>query len=212
MLAFLEGLLDRLGELGPVALHLLVGGLAFAETALFLDLLVPGEVGMVLVGAAGHRAELPLWGLVAAGSLGAVVGDSASYCLGRAVAAGRIPGSQRLVRRAGRSLARAEAFFERNGGRAVFLGRWVGALRAVVPFAAGLARMPYRRFLLWNVAASLGWVTTVVGAGWVLGDTVADLVGDLSSMLSLLVVAALVVLVVVRRRRRRRGAAAATAA
>lgn len=198
-----DELLDRLGDLGAVPLHLTVAGLAFAETALFLDLLVPGEVGMVLVGAAAHRADLTLPTVVAAGVLGATVGDTASYALGRAVAAERLPGSQWLVRRASRSVGRAERFFERHGGRAVFLGRWVGALRAVVPFAAGLGRMPYRHFLAWNLAASVGWVTTVVGAGWFLGDTVAEAVGDLSAALSLAVVAALVLVLVVRWRRRR---------
>jgi membrane protein DedA with SNARE-associated domain len=204
VLAFLEDLLDRLGDLGPVALHLLAGGLAFAETAMFLDLLVPGEVGMVLVGAAARREDLPLGSLVAVGALGAALGDSVSYGLGRAVGAGRLPGSQWLVRRASRSVARAERYFERHGGRAVFLGRWVGALRAVVPFAAGLARMPYRRFLAWNIAASLGWVATVVGAGWFLGEAVAERVGDVSSAVSIVVVASLALLLVLRHRRRRR--------
>lgn len=106
-----------------------------------------------------------------------------------------------MLRRASGTLDRAERFFDRHGGRAVFLGRFVGALRAVVPFAAGAARMPYGRFLVWNVAASIAWVAAVVGAGWALGGTVAAVVEDVSAGLSVLVVAALVVLLVRRRRR-----------
>jgi membrane protein DedA with SNARE-associated domain len=202
-----DGLLDALGRLGPGLLHLAVAGLAFAETALFLDLLVPGEVGMVLAGAAAHRAGIGVAGLVAAGAAGAVVGDSCSYVLGRAAAAGRLPGSARALRRLGPTVERAEAFFDRRGGAAVFLGRWVGALRAVVPFVAGAARMPYGRFLAWNVAASIGWVSTVVLAGWALGSTVAATVDRVGTVVSAVVVAALVVWALRARRRRQRASA-----
>jgi membrane protein DedA with SNARE-associated domain len=82
----------------------------------------------------------------------------------------------------------------------VFLGRWVGALRAVVPFVAGAAHMPYGRFLAWNVAASIGWVTTVVLLGWTLGNTVAATVDRVGAVVSVLVVVAIVLWVVRLRR------------
>jgi membrane protein DedA with SNARE-associated domain len=200
-----ESLLDGLARLGPGLLHLAVAGLAFAETALFLDLLVPGEVGMVLAGAAAHRGGIALPGLIAAGAAGAILGDSCSYALGRAVAAGRLPGTARVIRRFGPSLGRAEEFFDRHGGGAVFLGRWVGALRAVVPFVAGAARMPYGRFLVWNVAASIGWVATVVGLGWGLGSAVASTVDRVGAWLSAAVVAGLAAWWLLARRKRRVG-------
>ena len=182
--AWAEGLLDGLADLGPGLLHLAIAGLAFAETALFLDLVVPGEVGMVLAGAAAHRGGIGLPGLIAAGAVGATIGDSCSYALGRAVAAGRLPGTHGAVDRLRPAMTRAEAFFDRRGGAAVFLGRWVGALRAVVPFVAGTAGMPYRRFLAWNIAASVGWVATVVGLGWALGGAVAATVDRVGTWLS----------------------------
>lgn len=197
-----DGLLDTLGSLGPGLLHLAVAGLAFGETALFLDLLVPGEVGMVLAGAAAHRGDIGLPGLVAAGAAGAVLGDSCSYALGRAVAAERLPGSSRVLRRFERSIERATAFFARRGGRAVFLGRWVGALRAVVPFVAGTARMPYGRFLAWNVLASIGWVGTVLTAGWIFGGAVARTVDRIGVGVSIVVVVALAGWALLTHRRR----------
>jgi membrane-associated protein len=197
----LDSLLGRLGELAPVLLHLLVAGLAFAETALFLDLLVPGEVGLVLAGAAArHGGTATLPGLIAAGSVGAVLGDSCSYVLGR------LASGSRLGLRVSHELHRAERFFERRGGMAVFLGRWVGALRAVVPFVAGAAHMPYGRFFAWNVAASLGWVSTVVAVGWYFGDDVARTVDRLGAGLSLVVVVGLGVWFLRRRRERVRSA------
>jgi membrane-associated protein len=199
----LDTLLDELGNLGPGLLHLAIAGLAFGETALFLDLIVPGEVGMVLVGAAAHRAGIGIPSLIAAGAAGAVLGDTCSYVLGRAVAAGALPGTTWVTRRFEHTLADAQRFFDRRGGMAVFLGRWVGALRAVVPFAAGVGHMPYVRFFAWNIAASIGWVTTVVVLGWALGETVAGTVDRVGGWLSLVVLAGLGAWFVRRRRRRR---------
>lgn len=196
------GVLDALGDLGPGLLHLAVAGLAFAETALFLDIVVPGEVGMVLAGAAARRADIGLVGLVAAGALGATVGDSCSYALGRFLGTRAMERWGFLQRRLGPSIDRAHDSFARRGGVAVFLGRWVGALRAVVPFVAGMAGMPYRRFLPWNVAASIAWVAAVVGIGWAVGETIADTVDRVGTAVSVVVVVAIAVVFVVRRRRR----------
>jgi undecaprenyl-diphosphatase len=196
-----DSVLDSLADLGPGMLHLAAALLAFAETALFMDLVVPGEVGLVLVGAAGQRAGADVPTLVAAGALGAVLGDSCSYALGRLVAAGRLPGTARLARRFDGAIHRAESFFDRHGGAAVFLGRWVGALRAVVPFVAGAGRMGFGTFLAWNVAASIGWVSTVVGLGWVFGDHVASTVDRIGAVVSVVAVAALMAWLLTARRR-----------
>jgi undecaprenyl-diphosphatase len=175
---------------GPV-LYVAVAGLAFGETAILFDLVVPGEVGMVIAGAAGAEAGLRLPLLVLAGAMGATVGDSVSYAIGRRW-------GFRLVHRWGITRTRlepkldaAQHYFARRGGSAVFLGRWVGALRAVVPLVAGAARMPYRRFLAWNVLASVGWATTVVCLGWYLGEPVARTVDRVGLVLSAVLVVAL---------------------
>lgn len=202
---WLDGILGRLGELGAVALHALAAGLAFGETAMFLDLLVPGEVGLVLVGAAGARAGSTLVTLVAAGAAGAIAGDSCSYALGRWASHRSLERWPSLAARLERSRERAQGFVERHGGRAVFLGRWVGALRAVVPFVAGAGGMAYGRFLVWNVLASVAWVTAVVTLGWTLGDEVAAVVDRYSTYLSVAVVAGLAVWFLRRRRARRAG-------
>ncbi len=197
----LDSLLDALGDLGPGLLHLAVAGLAFAETALFLDILVPGEVGMVLAGAAAERSDIGVVGLIAAGAAGAVLGDSVSYALGRATSGSRL--GRRATERLGTKMERAESFFDRRGGLAVFFGRWVGALRAVIPFVAGAAGMPYGRFLAWNVAASIGWVSTVILLGWTFGDAVADTVERAGGWVSAGVVGVLVAVVVYRKVRGR---------
>jgi membrane-associated protein len=201
--AVLDGLLDALGDLGAVPLHLVIAGLAFAETAMFLDFVVPGEAGMVLVGAAARRADVPLVGLVGAGAVGATLGDSCSYALGRYVGRGSLDRWPRLKKRIEPGLQRAEQTFARRGGAAVFFGRWVGALRAVVPFVAGAAHMSYPRFLAWNVAASIAWVTAVVTAGYVFGETIASAIDRVGIIVSAVVVVGIVAWVLYRRRGRR---------
>ena len=189
------------GLTGPV-LYLAVAGLAFGETAIFVDLLVPGEVGMVIAGAAGAEAGLRLPLLVLAGAIGATVGDSVSYVIGRRWGFRLVHRWAFTRTRLEPKLTAAQRYFARRGGSAVFLGRWVGALRAVVPLVAGAARMPYRRFLAWNVLASAGWATAAVSLGWYLGEPVARTVDRIGLVLSAVLVA-LLCLWAVRRRLRK---------
>lgn len=195
-------LLDLVADLPEPLLYLVAALLAFGETAIGLDLVVPGEAGMVIVGASGERAGVPLVGLVAAAAVGATSGDLVSYWIGRRFGLrvlDRWSFSRRLLPKA----KRAEAYFERGGGPAVFAGRWVGALRAVVPLVAGTARMPFTRFVAWNVAASVTWTATVVTLGYVAGSEVASAVDRAGGWLSVAVVALVVAWLLWRRRARR---------
>ena len=200
-------MLNRIIELvaglaGPL-LYLVTFGLAFAETAIGLDIVVPGEAGMVVAGAAGHEGGSPLALLVAAAAAGATAGDCVSYGVGRRFGM-RLLDRWDLTRRRVRPAAeRAHDHFARHGGRAVFAARWVGALRAVVPVVAGTAGMPFLRFLAWNVAASLTWATAVVSLGYYAGPRIADVVDRVGGWLSAAVVALVVAVWVLRRRRRR---------
>lgn len=186
-----EGVLDAIGDLSAVALHLLAFALAFGETAMFLDLLVPGELGMALIGAAARDAEVSPVTLAVFGAVGATCGDSVSYALGRAVGTGRLSRPAWLVDRVRSAGEKAEPTFERHGGRAIFFGRFVGVLRAVVPFAAGAGKMPFQRFLVWNVLASVVWVSAVITLGYTLGPPAArqlDRIGGWVSVVALAIV------------------------
>jgi membrane-associated protein len=162
----LQTVLDWLAGFGPVGLYAAALVLAFAETAIFADLLVPGEVGLALVGAATATADDASVVLVAAAAaVGATLGDCVSYAVGRRWGTSLLAKGER---RHG-SLVRAREAFERHAGGAVFVARWIGVLRAVVPVVAGASKMPFRRFLVWNVAASITWASTVVGVAYVAG-------------------------------------------
>jgi membrane protein DedA with SNARE-associated domain len=197
-----SNLLDALGRLSATVLYLAAFGLAFGEAAFLLDLLVPGEVGLVIAGAAGNErgATLPL--LIALGAIGAVAGDSVSWLIGRRWGtsfANRWSWTRRFI---APQLESAQEVLGRRGGVVIFAARWVGALRALVPLVAGAAEVPYRTVLVWDIPAAIGWATAAVCLGWFLGDPVAGVVDDAGKWISIAVVGALVVWFVWRRRAR----------
>ena len=137
--------------------------LAAAETALFIGFLLPGEVAVILGGVLASRAHVPLAGVIAAGVAGPILGDSIGYFLGRKYG-GEVSHS-RLKKR----WAKAQAWIKKKGAPAVFLGRFVAFVRSVVPAAAGVSKMPYRKFLPWNAAAGVIWGTGSALLGYLAG-------------------------------------------
>ncbi len=187
-------------------LHAAAFLLAFAECALFMDLVVPGEAGMVVAGAAASRADVPLGTMIAAAAIGAIAGDSASYWAGRRWGMALIQRWEPVRRRLEPRVERSRDYFARRGGAAVFLGRFVGAVRGVVPAVAGMSAMPYRRFLPWNVLASIVWTSAVVSAGYLLGRNVEKVVSKASLVIAVVVVAGAVTWWLLRRRSQDRAA------
>lgn len=191
--------LDRAAQAGEL-LYVVVGLLVLGERAFLLDLVVPGEVGLVLGSTAVRRADGSLVLVISVATCGAVAGDSVSYWLGRTYGEDVATRWRFTRRHLAPGLARARAYFDRRGGPAVFGARFVGALRAVVPLVAGAARMPYGRFLVWATPAALLWATAVASAGWYLGDDVAATIDRLGWWVSIVVVAVVVIVWLVRRR------------
>jgi membrane protein DedA with SNARE-associated domain len=200
--SFVRDLLDDVGGLGSPWLQLLAFGLAFGETAFLLDLVVPGEVGMVLVGAAGARGDAPLPTLIAAAAVGATIGDSVGWLLGRYGAQGLIESNAWVRRRVEPRLGPARDYFERRGGAAIVVGRFVGVLRSVVSVVAGMSGMPYPRFLAWNALASVIWAGLVVSAGYAFGSNIESIVSRVGLAVSVAVVAIAVCVWLLLRRSR----------
>jgi len=188
-------------------LYVLVALLVFGESAFLLDLFVPGEVGLVLASAAVRRADGSLALVIVLATMGAILGDSAGYWIGRRFGPGVANRWRFTRRRLTPALDRARERFEDRGGVTVFVARWVGALRAVVPVVAGAAGMPYPRFLTWSIPAAVAWSIVVASAGWYLGESAASLVDRLGWWISVVVVAVLAGWWVLRRRQHHRSAA-----
>lgn len=166
----MNGFLDSLSGLGGPWAYAMVGLLAALEASAFVGLVIPGELALLTGGyiAFQGRANLGLMMLIAA--CGAVAGDSIGYEIGRHFGVRLRHG--RLGRRVGAERwDRAEAHLAERGGRSVFLGRFVGILRALVPALAGASRMPYRRFLAWNALGAVIWAPGLVLLGFAAGGS-----------------------------------------
>jgi membrane-associated protein len=201
----IESLLDQLAGLDTHWFLLLAFLLPFGETVALLDVVVPGEVGLVFVGAAASQADVSLFAVIAVGAFGAFLGDSTSWYIGHRWGTSLITRWEPVRRRMEGPLIRTEQHFLKYGGQTVFAGRFVGALRAFVPLVAGTSGMTYRKFLPWNIAASVLWVGAVVTLGAAFGKTVASTVDRFGLVLTGLLMAVTLGLVVrhlVRRRRR----------
>ena len=193
-------ILDAVARLGGWGLCLAVLGVSFGESAVLMDFVIPGEVGMVVAGAAAGRNDVSPWLLVVIGSVGSILGDSFSYVVGRRWGMTLVRKWPWLRKRLEPRFDRAHDYFQRRGGQAVFVARWVGALRALVPLVAGTSRMPYRRFLPWDAVAAVLWVTTMVWLGAAFGDDIANVVDRVGTAVSLVVVGLIVLVVVLRSR------------
>jgi len=185
-----SGLLDTAARLASPWAYIVLGLLAAAESAAFVGLAVPGETAMLLGGFLAYQGRVNLAVMMAAGAAGAVVGDQVGYQIGRVF--GEPLKHSRLGRRVGEDRwARGEAYLRAKGGRAVFLGRFVGLLRALVPALAGMSRMPYRTFLPWNAAGGIIWAPGFVFLGYLAGGSYrrVERIAGRASLLLLIVVA-----------------------
>ena len=201
-------LLDRLAELASPWGYVIVGVLALLEASAMIGLIVPGEAALLVGGflASQHRADLRIMMVVAA--VGAIVGDSVGYEIGKHL--GPSLRRSRLGRWVGEDRwKRAEDYLAHHGGRAVFFGRFIGVLRAMVPTIAGLSRMPYRTFLPWNAIGGLIWAPGCVLLGYAAGGSyhkVAEWTGRASTVLLILFVMVVAVVMAARAVVRREGA------
>ena len=188
---------------GPSA-YALVGALVFGEAALFVGFVLPGETAVVLGGVLAQRHSVSLTAMGFVVVLCAIIGDSVGYEVGRHF-------GPRLLRlkvfdghREG--LEKGQAALKRNGGRAVFLGRFTAFLRAVMPGLAGSVRMPYRRFLAFNALGGFVWSVGFMVLGYIAGasyEKVQKAAGRASEIVLGVVILAVIVWVIRRRRAER---------
>lgn len=149
----------------------IIGVTAFGESFVFLSLLFPGTAILIASGTLVSEDVLRPWPIIAAGIIGAVLGDTVSFWLGEKFG----PALHRTwpLRDHPERLENGIRFFERFGGSSVFIGRFFGPLRAVVPLVAGIMRMPPLRFYIANVLSALIWAPTLV----LLGDKLVQVLG-----------------------------------
>ncbi|MFL5820293.1 MAG: bifunctional DedA family/phosphatase PAP2 family protein [Solirubrobacteraceae bacterium] len=172
----LEAVIRSVGStLGPYT-YALVGVMAFLETGAFIGLVAPGEFTVMfggVVAAQGQIRIVPLIGLVWAC---AVAGDTTSFFLGRKLGRGFMLRHGPRVRITRRRLEQVEGFFDRHGGKTILFGRFIGLVRAMAPFIAGASRMPFGRFIPYDVVSAGLWATTFCLIGYIFWQSFGQVV------------------------------------
>ena len=152
-------------------IYVAAAALVFLETTALLGFMIHGELALLLSGVAAERGDASLLAMIALVCAAAVAGDLVSLLLGRRL--GR-PFLERQGARVGLGaarLARVDAFFERHGGKALFLGRFTGFLRATMPFVAGSSGLTPRRLLPYSVTSALVWTVTFTVLGYAFSES-----------------------------------------
>jgi membrane protein DedA with SNARE-associated domain len=180
----------------------LVGLLVFAEDAVMLGFVFPGETAAILGGVLASKGGVSLAGIVTVVVLCAIVGDSVGYAIGERW------GRQLLqlgpFRKRQKGIDTALEQLARRGPAAVFVGRFSAFLRAVVPGLAGMSQMPYRVFLPFNALGGICWGAAFVLLGYFVGQSVEKVSGIASDVVLGLILVVVVVLVVRHFRTERR--------
>jgi membrane protein DedA with SNARE-associated domain/membrane-associated phospholipid phosphatase len=171
----LEETLISVGETLGNWTYLLVGALAFAETGAFVGLVAPGETAMLLGGLVAGQGQIDVITLIGIVWACAVAGDLTSFFLGRRLGRAFLVRHGAKVQITEERLHTVERFFDRHGGKAILLGRFVGLVRAIAPFLAGSSGMSLRRFAPYDIVGAGLWGTTFVVLGYVFWQSFSTL-------------------------------------
>ncbi|MBS3804990.1 MAG: bifunctional DedA family/phosphatase PAP2 family protein [Oleiphilaceae bacterium] len=146
--------------------------IALTESLAVAGLIVPGVALLFMTALLAAQAGMPMINTLLWAALGAVIGDTLSFWLGQKFQ-GRLHSVWPFNRYPG-ILGRGEVFFRQHGGKSVFIGRFVGPLRPVIPLVAGAFHMSARRFLAFNLTSALAWAPVYVLPGFLVGSAMAE--------------------------------------
>ncbi|NUP75207.1 MAG: DedA family protein [Sinomonas sp.] len=179
----------------PLAAYLVVFLLVFAEDAIFVGFVIPGETAAVLGGVISSQGHANIWIMVPLVVLAAIIGDTVGYEIGKHLGP-RLLGF-RIFDRHRKKLEDAQAFLRKRGGWAVFLGRFVAFFRAMMPALAGASQMHYPRFVSFNALGGITWGIGFTMLGFIAGasyEVVAKAAGrDIAAVVLAIAVIAFIV-------------------
>lgn len=161
---YLQDLVGNYGHLVYLFLFLIV----FCETGLVVTPFLPGDSLLFAGGTLAGAGMLGYWPLVGTILCAAILGDSVNFRIGRYVGPPVFSKDYRWLKR--KHLQQAHDFYERHGGKAIILARFIPIIRTFAPFVAGVAGMHQGRFLFFNITGALIWVFSLVSAGYFLGS------------------------------------------
>lgn len=163
MIEFIQSWLPSVQNLGMLGYWLLLA-ITFGESFVLTGIFVPGTVMVVIMGGLAQAGYYDFYDLVFFAVCGSILGDAVSYEIGRA---GRLHAENfPFVRR---YFARGKAFFLEHQGKSIFMGRFIGPIRPIIPFIAGVMDMKRGQFYLLNILSAIAWSFSYVSLGYVFG-------------------------------------------
>ena len=161
--------LERLIEWGG---YTVLVAIVFAESGLFVGFFLPGDSLLIAAGVVAQRGHLDLRILIPLLIIAAITGDATGYTIGRRA------GPMLFAREDARFFKKryvdeARTFFDRHGGKAITISRFMAIIRSFVPSVAGAAGMPYGKFTAYNVVGGVLWVLSMTFAGYFIGEAAA---------------------------------------
>jgi membrane-associated protein len=140
----------------------------FCETGLVVTPFLPGDSLLFAAGSFAARGSLDPFLLFTLLTIAAVVGDTVNYWIGRAIGPRIFQKETRFIKK--KYLERTQQFYEKHGGKAIIMARFVPIVRTFAPFVAGVGIMDYKRFVIYNVVGGVLWVAICVFAGYFFGN------------------------------------------
>ncbi len=171
---YLAQIIAQYGAWTLVFLFLII----FMETGLVVTPFLPGDSLLFAAGAFAATGDLNVWAVFILLSIAAVLGDTVNYWIGHKVGAKAYRGEVRWIKKD--YMVRTHAFFEKHGGKTIFLARFVPIVRTFAPFVAGSSQMSYGFFLRWNVIGGITWVALFT-VRWVTSSATSPLCRSISS-------------------------------
>lgn len=168
----------------------LVCTIVFVETGFFVGFFLPGDSLLVTAGIFAATGQISLKWLLFPVTLCAIVGDQIGYWIGRAAGASLYKRENSFIFRRSH-LQRAHDFFEKYGGKAVILARFVPIIRTFCPPVAGAAQMPYTRYLTYDICGGVLWATGLIMASFLLGRTIPNLSQRIHYVIAVVIVLSL---------------------
>ncbi len=140
----------------------------FMETGFVITPFLPGDSLIFVAATFAARGSLNPWLLFILMAIAAFAGDTANYWIGHAIGAKAYTGEVKWIKK--EYMERTHAFFEKHGGKTIFLARFVPIIRTFTPFVAGVSKMPYGYFITWNLIGGATWVATFTLLGYFFGN------------------------------------------
>ncbi len=149
--------------------YLVLAAIIFSETGLLIGFFLPGDSLLFTTGFLASQQIFSVFPLMAVLSVAAILGDAVNYQLGYRMGEHVFEkGKLKFVQH--KHLMAAKAFYEKHGGKAIIMARFVPLIRTFTPFVAGVAKMNYRQFVFYNIVGGIGWVVSMTVAGYFLGQ------------------------------------------